>query len=168
MRENDLYADEELAADPLYRDFLWPVGLGWCAGTAIPSPTGDVLFVSVERERSRGPVDDAAVQQLDALRPHLARSALIAARLQLERARVASETLALIGLPALVFDERGKVLAANDLIEALNEHIRWRPHDRVSMKDASADALFRIAIDTLDLENPLPTRSLFAAPTPTP
>ena len=75
------------------------------------------------------------VQQLDALRPHLARSALLSARLQLERARVASETLALIGLPALVFDNQGKVLAANHLIEALTDHIRWRAQDRVSLKD---------------------------------
>ena len=60
----------------------------------------------------------------------------------MERARVASETLALIGLPALVFDERGKVLAANHLIEALTDHICWRAQDRVSLKDPGANALF--------------------------
>jgi DNA-binding CsgD family transcriptional regulator len=77
----------------------------------------------------------------------------------LERARIASETLAMIGLPALVFDARGKVLAANQLIEALIEHIRWRAEDRVSLKDAPANALFQQAIATLDLESSRPTRS---------
>jgi hypothetical protein len=119
LRERDIYSEEELAADPLYRDLLWPVGLGHCAATVIPAPTGDVLVISVERRRSLGPVEDAVVRQLDALRPHLARSALTAARLQLERAHAAAETLALIGLPALVFDENRKVIAANHLIEAL-------------------------------------------------
>jgi len=76
LREPDLYTDEELEADPLYRDLLWPGGLGWCAGTAIPATTGDALFLAVERERARGPVEAAMIQQLDALRPHLARSAL--------------------------------------------------------------------------------------------
>jgi DNA-binding CsgD family transcriptional regulator len=159
LREHDLYTDEELAADPIYRDLLWPVGLGWCAATVIPAPTGDVLFLSVERRRSLGPVEAANVQQLDTLRPHLARSALISARLQLELARAAAATMELIGLPALVFDERGKVLAANHLMESLTDHIRWRVQDRVSLKDSSADALFRQAIETLPIASAAPTRS---------
>ena len=61
----------------------------------------------------------------------------MSARLQLERARIASETLAVIGLPALVLDEKGKVLAANPLIEALTGYVHWRAQDRVSLKDKS-------------------------------
>jgi hypothetical protein len=75
-------------------------------------------------------VERAVVEKLDELRPHLARSALMSARLQLERARIASETLAVIGLPALVLNEQGKVLAANHLIEALTSYIQWRPQER--------------------------------------
>jgi DNA-binding CsgD family transcriptional regulator len=159
LRESDVYTDDELQNDPLYRDLLWPVGLGHSAGIVVPAPTGDVLFLSVERRRKLGPVEDAVVRQLDAKRPHLARSALLSARLQLERARVASEILAMVGLPALVLDERGKVLAANHLAEALTEHIRWRAQDRVSLKDSSADALFRQAIETLPITDAAPTRS---------
>ena len=159
LTECDLYTDDELESDPTYRNFYRPHGLGWMAITLVPLPTGDFFAMSVERNYSRGQVEQAYIQQLDALRPHLARSALVSARLQLERARVTSETLALIGLPALVFDERGKVLAANDLIEALIDHIRWRAQDRVSLKDSSADALFRQIIETLNIEGAAPTRS---------
>lgn len=161
LTEHDIYAepDAERGEDPHYSESLFPGGLGWAAGTAIPLPNGDTIFLTVERALSRGPVEASIVQRLDALRPHLARSALMSARLQLERARIASETLALIGLPALVFDDRGKVLAANELIEALNDHIRWRAQDRVSLKDSSADALFRQAVETLTIENAAPTRS---------
>lgn len=159
VREHDVYTDEELASDPVYRDLLWPVGLGWAAGIAIAAPTGDVLYLSVERRRSLGPVKAASVQRLNALRPHLARSALISARLQLELARAAATTMELIGLPALVFDARGKVLAANHLMEALTDHIRWRAQDRVSLKDSSADALFRQAIEALPLASTAPTCS---------
>jgi len=98
VTDYDGYTDEEMRADPFYSEFLWPNGLGWAAGTAIPLPTGDTVVLSLERNRTRGPVESAIVEQLNALRPHLARSALVSARLQLERARVASETLALIGL----------------------------------------------------------------------
>ncbi len=149
IRDCDFYTDETMAADPLYRDILWPAGLGWCAATIIPLPTGEVLFLSVERERSQGPVETAIVERLDALRPHLARSALMSARLQLERARIASETLAAIGLPALVFDDRGKVLAANTLIESLDGVVHWRASDQVTLCDPQAEVLFRQAIETL-------------------
>ena len=80
-------------------------------------------------------------------------------RLQMERARVVSQTLALIGLPALVFATSGSVLAANHLIEALTDHIRWRAQDRVSMKDGNADVLLQQAISTLNTGNIASARS---------
>jgi DNA-binding CsgD family transcriptional regulator len=159
LREKDLFTDQELARDPVYRHLIWPAGLGWGAGTVIPAPTGDVLFLSVERKRTTGPVPAAVVRKLDALRPHLARSALMSARLQLERAKAAAETMSLIGLPALVFDELGKVLAANPRMEELTGHIRWQALDRISLKDASADALLRRAIDALGVTETAPTSS---------
>lgn len=87
LREHDIYTDDQLAVDPIYRELLWPAGLGWAAGTAIRLPTGDELFLRIERER-----------------PHLARAALMLARLQLERAepqarcwrRLACQPLSLI------------------------------------------------------------------------
>jgi hypothetical protein len=62
-------------------------------------------------------------------------------------------------LPALVFDNQGKVLAANHLIEALAEHVRWRTQDRVSLQDRSADTLFRQAVEMLNIINVAPVRS---------
>jgi hypothetical protein len=65
----------------------------------------NMVFV-ITRRTERGPVERAIVQKLDELRPHLARSAFLSARLQLEQARIASETLAILGLPGLVFDNQ--------------------------------------------------------------
>lgn len=159
VREYDIFTDDELAVDPIYRDLLWPAGLGWAAAMAIRLPTGDELILSVERERARGPVEAAAVAQLDALRPHLARSALMAARLQLERARAATATLASIGLPALVFDLAGRVLVANELAERLSDHVHWRGQDRFALKDSKADGLLRGAMETLQSDGVQSNRS---------
>ena len=159
VREYDVFTDDELAADPIYRDLLWPAGLGWCAATAIRLPTGDELFLCVEREHARGPVEATAIEQLDALRPHLARSALIAARLQLERVRAASAMLASIGLPALVFDRAGRVLVANELLERPSDHVHWRAQDRFALKDSKADALLRRAMETLQSDGVRSNRS---------
>jgi DNA-binding CsgD family transcriptional regulator len=148
--DGDIYTAEEKSVDPFYRDVLLPRGLGWAVGTTMPLPTGDRLAINLEREHLRGPVEFAAIQQLDLLRPHIARSALMTARLQLERARTTSEALARVGLPALVLDAKGKVLAANHLIEMLTGHMQWGALDRVSLKDKGADQLLRDAIAAID------------------
>ncbi|MGH8597749.1 MAG: helix-turn-helix transcriptional regulator, partial [Gammaproteobacteria bacterium] len=159
LTESDLFTPEELDLEPLFRDMFRPMGIGWAVGTAIPIPTGENVTFFLTRWTGRGPFERAFVQKLDELRPHLARSALMSARLQLERARIASETLAVMGLPALVLDEKGKVLAANNLIEALTRYVQWRARDRVSLKDRSADNLLRDAIAAIDLAGGVGVRS---------
>jgi DNA-binding CsgD family transcriptional regulator len=121
--------------------------------TAIPIPTGENVTFILSRRMERGPFERVSADRLDELRPHLARSVLISARLQLERARVAGEALAAMGVPALVFNEAGKVLAANSVIEELTGFVRWRAFDKVSLKDKRADQLLRDAIATVDSES---------------
>jgi DNA-binding CsgD family transcriptional regulator len=151
LTELDLFTPDEWDLEPLCREFWRPQGIGWLVGTAIPIPTGESVNFLLTRRTERGPVEPAIVQKLDELRPHLARSALRSARLQLEWARIASETLAVLGLPALVLNEQGKVIAANHLIEAMTGYVQWRAQDRVSLKDRAADNLLRDAIATLDV-----------------
>jgi PAS domain-containing protein len=151
LTDLDLFTLDELDQEPIYRDFWRPQGAGWVAGTAIPIPTGEIACFAFTRWTERGPFERSFVQKLDELRPHLARSALMSARLQLERARIASETLAALGLPTLVLNDQGKVLAANSLIEALTGYVQWRAFDRISLKDKAADQLLRDAIAAIDI-----------------
>jgi DNA-binding CsgD family transcriptional regulator len=150
LTDLDIYEEEELKDDPFYRDLLYPRGLGWGTGTTVHLPTGDSFTLSLEREYMRGRVEPATVQTLDELRPHLARSALMSARLQLERARTATQTLNAIGLAALALDEKGKVLAANALVETMADHVQWRARDHFSLKDKSANQLLRSAMEAIE------------------
>jgi DNA-binding CsgD family transcriptional regulator len=153
LKEQDFFTEEEILSDPLRREILgdtWPEAAGFGAATAVPLPTGETIIFGLERNRDCGFVGAEIVARLDELRPHLARVALFSARLQLQQARAAAETLGLIGLPALVFDELGKVLAANKLIEALTNIVIWRGDDRVSLKDAVGEKLLRQAVETID------------------
>jgi DNA-binding CsgD family transcriptional regulator len=149
----EFYTPEELEQEPIYRDVWRPQGVGWGMATAIMIPTGERVSFILSRPMNAGPFERASADLLDELRPHLARSVLISARLQLERARVAGHALAAIGVPALVFDENGKVLFANPLIEAMTGHVHWRAFDFVSLKDASADRLLREAIAAIHRES---------------
>jgi DNA-binding CsgD family transcriptional regulator len=151
LTDLDVVTFDELDREPIYRDFWRPQGVGWAVGTFFPIPTGENVSLFMTRRIERGPVEPAVVQKLDEPRPHLARSALLSARLQLERARIASDTLAALGLPAFVVNEQCKVLAANHLIEALTGYVLWRAQDRVSLKDKAADQLLREAIAAIDL-----------------
>ena len=148
----EYFTPEELEREPIYRDVWLPMGVGWGMATAIPMPTGENATFVLSRRTELGPFDRAAADRLDKLRPHLARSVLISARLQLERARAAGEALAALGVPALVFDETGKVLSANALIEALPDYLRWQAFDRISLKDKGAERLLHDAIAALGPE----------------
>ena len=156
LTDHDIFTDDEMASDPLYRDILWPRGLGWAAGNLLTLPTGDALIFAIERPRQRGPIERKVIDQLDLLYPHIARSALVAARLQLELAKAASATLGLIGLPSLVFGPTGVVMAANPLIEALTDFVRWQAKDRFSLKDPAANLLLTNAMTALQLEDGQP------------
>jgi DNA-binding CsgD family transcriptional regulator len=149
LLEDDIYAPEEWLKDPAFLRILRPIGLGWSTGTTFSLPTGDTMGVVLERAYDLGPVERDSVEQLDMLRPHLARSALMAARLQLERAQATAQVLEALGLAALVFDETGKVIAANPLIETMTGRVLWRAHDRLSLRDRHAEALLRAAIDSI-------------------
>jgi hypothetical protein len=118
IRDNEHFSEEELENDPVYRDFLRKRGLGWAAGTLFNVPSGDSIIFSFEKAYEKGPVDLKVIAALDNLRPHLGRSALLASRLGLERARAMTDALATIGLPAAVLRGKGTLLAANSLFEA--------------------------------------------------
>lgn len=160
--EKDVYRPEEIERDPLITEFLRPRGLGWATATAFPMPTGDTLVFSVERRYRDGPVPPEAVAALDRIRPHLGRAAFISARLRLERARAAVETLALIGLPAGIVSRMSRLQAANDLLQAMMPRTLRDGHERVAFADAGADALLEGALQVgrlrLARSIPIPAR----------
>ncbi|MFO1104015.1 MAG: LuxR C-terminal-related transcriptional regulator [Methylocystis sp.] len=159
ITEDDAFTPEELEAEPLYRDFLRPGGIGWGAATVLPMATGEKVILAVNRLYERGPVERHFVDRLDALRPHLARAILMSARLQLERARAASETLEMLGLPAVVLNERGKALAANDLMKNVARFVNWLARDQIALTDKAADQMLRSALDAIDVATAAGVRS---------
>ena len=148
--EHDFWTQEQLEANPIYRDFFRPRGLGWSAGTGLMMPTGDNIVFSVERTYDRGPIERERIDMLNELRPHLARAALISARLNLQNAKGASNTLAALGLPALILDESGVVIEANQLMQELPGQVHWRAQNRIALSDARANALLWASLPALD------------------
>jgi hypothetical protein len=104
MTDQDVMTDEEIEASPIHRDILRPAGIGWSAGTVIPTPSGDLIVFDLSRHIDRGSYDRATLDLLDGFRPHLARAGLLAARMHLEQARSATDMMAKLGLPSAAVD----------------------------------------------------------------
>lgn len=147
--EHDFWSDQELDADPIYRDFFRPRGLGWSAGTAVSVPTGDNIVFSVERAFDDGPIDSATIDQLNMLRPHLVRSALVSARLQYKRAQGAAEALAALQLPAFLLGMGGEVAESSPLASTAEPHVIWGAQGRLRLADRQADRILREALEAL-------------------
>lgn len=159
LRDVDFATPDELDDEPIYRDNWRRMGLGWGAATAFELPTGEALSIVLSRATQQGPLADDLLRKLDRLRPHLARAAVMAARTHLERARAAGDTLAALGLAALVLDAAGKVIVANGLIEAMADLVQWRARGRVSLHDARADEMLRDALARIGLSDNSGVRS---------
>lgn len=145
IRDYDCFTPEEVDADPVFA-FLRQRGLGWATGTMIEVPSGDSIIFSFERPYERGPVQYETVQFFDRMHPHLARAALMASRLGLERARTMAGALELLGLPGGVLGAGGRLTAANLLFEALMPEVVRDSRDRLRLVDAGADLLFDEAL----------------------
>lgn len=145
--ENDYWTQEEFDSNEIYRDFFRPWGLGYSAGTGMLMPTGDGMVLFVERAFKRGPMEKTYVQQLNELRPHLARSAFIASRLGLKSAAGASEVLSKLGLATILLDSAGGCIESENMSDQISDHIIWGAHNRLRFKDKNADALFREFLD---------------------
>jgi DNA-binding CsgD family transcriptional regulator len=146
LTDLDVYTAEEMAQNPMFRDFLIPRGYGIGVATAIPVPSGDTIIVHAEGEHARGAASHETIARLDPLRPHFARAALLSARLELERAHAAAQALKVLGLPGAVLGRGGRILAANELLAAMIPDVVQDRPSRFALANATADGLLADAI----------------------
>lgn len=154
VRDHDAFTDEEMDADPVYQ-FYRKNGVGWATGTMIPVPSGDSIVFSFENAYKSGPFTDEVVAMFDGLRPHLARGALLSARLGLARAQAMADALETVGLPAAVLRLRGRLLAANSSFSNFVPSVFQDRQDRVHLADDSADFLLADAIERVSTASAL-------------
>ena len=164
LSDLDVVSQHEIDTDPLYQDFLIPRGYGSGTATAVMVPSGDSVIVHCERPHADGAFGPETLAALDTLRPHLARAALLSARLEMERIATTTRTLELLGLPAAVLGAGGRLLAANAGLTALMPHTLSDQPSRLAVVDPAADRLLREAVGSRGQvavqAGPLPVRSI--------
>ena len=147
MRDIDLMTQEEIACDPIYTEFLRPLGLGWTVGDMFQEPSGHTIIFDIIRKTAAGPFGTEHVERLNGLRPHLARAATMSSRLQFEKINAAVRALELVGLPAAIITSHGKVLAANGLLEEFTPQIVITAYDKLIFGAAGTNAKFSETIE---------------------
>ncbi|TWG94700.1 DNA-binding CsgD family transcriptional regulator [Mesorhizobium sp. J18] len=115
-------------------------------GTLIPMPSGDLAVFAFERWRDLGVHEASAISYMNTVYPHLARAALVASRLGLERAQSAVSTLEALGVPAAAMTRTGKVMAVNELFATVGETILPIAFGGLAIASAPANKLFQEAI----------------------
>ncbi len=146
----DVFTREEWEADPIRQEYFVPRGFGWGVATGIRVPTGDLLIFHGERRLEDGPVEREVVARLDLLRPHLARAALMSARIAFERAQGAVAALEMVGIPAAVLGPRGAAIATNGLLEALTPGVVQSRPTRLGFASARADLMLTAALEAAE------------------
>jgi DNA-binding CsgD family transcriptional regulator len=147
LLDTEVMSPEEMAGSAYYREFMKPHGVYWHTGTSIIAPSGDVLKISVHRNYNSGPLKPEIAQRLTALRPHIARAALLTARLRFEQVRAAVEAFDVIGLATAAI-RSGRVVIANAGFEKLLPAVVQDRRARLTFIQRSADACWANVLAT--------------------
>ena len=148
--DQDVFTEEEIVREPVYREFFIPRAGGSGVGTVINAPSGDVIIIHAERPYAQGPVNRKYVEWLDGLRPHLARASLLSARLELERARGAVAALERLGIPAAVLGRTKRIVAANPSLVAMIPQVVQDRLTRITFANPAADHLLAEGLARLE------------------
>ena len=136
---------EELRDEPSFSDFFFPSGVGFGAATSFELPTGERVTMGWRRRLGGEPLGTREIERLNWLRPALSHALCLWAQSQQRGLTAVVETLAGLGLPALIANGERHVLAANRLFEAIKPDIAWATRE-FALRDAAADAGLRNAL----------------------
>lgn len=148
IADQEMMTIEELRDEPTFRDFCFPSGIGFGATTSVELPAGERVTIGWRRRAGVDPLGPCELEALDSLRPALAHAFCLWAQSQRRGMSAVVETLAALGLPALILDGDRQVLAANGLLEAVMPDVAWSATE-FTLRDAAADAGLRSALARL-------------------
>lgn len=145
LTDSDLHTPHELATLPMYTEFLTPNGAEAGAGTVIQGACDDGLLIALEAFASHE-ASRAAVPQLDLLRPHLARAAVLGSQIQAAFSGNLVEAFEAVGSAIALLDRRGRAVAMSRRFAAETAELMSDSPVRLRMSDPEADRRFALAL----------------------
>jgi len=121
ITERDTCTPEEIATHPFFTDFLVRHGLGCFMATEV-APGDDMLVcISVQRNRAKGPFDQADIARVVPLGRHVEQALRLTVRLVRSESTslVLGEALSRLSCGVVLLDRKQRVLFANRRAQAL-------------------------------------------------
>lgn len=141
ITDADFSTEDDRRTSPLYQELLAKHGLKWIAAVGF-SVGSDLWAVSIQRSPAQGPFQPHELARLIALRRPLSDAAALARHLGFIRALGAAEALEMIDQPALLFDHRGRLLAANRSAGGAYRNLMDTSGGAVKFKDPVSQSQF--------------------------
>jgi DNA-binding CsgD family transcriptional regulator len=141
--DHDDYAEEQLARDPFYQEFLRPIGFFWHANVALTSGRNEWVELSLKRRFLAGPYERQDAIALDAVLPDLRAAAHLASRTLDAEAHGMAKLLRGRGDPLYQLDAQGRVLST----EAIEMTGAGRPICVLGRKLVAADRSLQPGLD---------------------
>lgn len=158
MEQGRFTSDDERQSEFAEPD-LHEVGTAWQAGSLIHMPDGELVVFNFVKPAGADSFSPADIAMLDGLRPHLARTSLLATRMRLERAEASAQALNAVGIPAAILSANGAVMATNALFETFSDVLRPAAFGRIAALDRDVDRLLQAALPGVNRTLPLQVRS---------
>ena len=146
LERANFFYDHERNGDNPYHHNMEKIGADWQVGSVVDMADGEMALFTFERQSGLPDFGPQELALLDGLRPHLARAALMASRLKLERAEASVATLNALQIPACVIGDSGVVISANALFERLGDVLRPAAFGRLAARDRVIDRMLQAAL----------------------
>lgn len=148
LTDSDLHSPLELETLPIYAEFLNPEKAAAGAATIVHGARDDGLIIALEGFATHA-ASRSAVPTLDGLRPHLARAFVLSSQIEQARRATLLEAFGMIGAAVALLDDRGRLLAQNELFAEAAATLLVDGPARVRMCDRHSDVRFATAISEL-------------------
>lgn len=118
VTDRDIIDEEGMGRHPYYQELLAPFDLKWFVGTTL-TIDGATWGVAVHRSPKQGAFQKSEIESLLGVRAALQLAAARASALGRKRIEIVRDALASSGRGAAILTRSGRILAANEIAEAL-------------------------------------------------
>lgn len=162
IAEHYLFDEQEWLETPFMKEYGIPNGLKHTVGAYIELPQGDKILIFSVRDKNKPKFEDHEIEQLNQLRPHLARAAMLTTNIGLKRISSFIDAMNNISLKALVVDKAGIIIFDNNSLEFFKEYLIILKSNKIEFTNKNNSAQFSDLItDTINTNKPksIPIRS---------
>ncbi|UWU91371.1 helix-turn-helix transcriptional regulator [Bradyrhizobium sp. CB1015] len=135
----DVMTPEQIRADPMYNEVLFPFGYRWFAGIGFWADSA-AWALTIQRTGREGAFEARDKQLLAQLAPRLTETATLATAVGRITLTSMTDVLGRVGQPALILNREGKVLRTNEVADGgFDNEIRIKDR-RLLLRDKQAMA----------------------------